>query len=71
MYFNETLNDWAKFDINKRTKFDAAISSGLAIMACNKNLYAPNQDKTKLKLNLSFAKYKNKGSQSEIIKNYG
>jgi hypothetical protein len=40
-------------------------------MACNKNLYAPNQDKTKLKLNLSFAKYKNKGSQSEIIKNYG
>jgi len=41
MYFNETLNDWAKFDINKRTKFDAAISSGLAIMACNKNLYKP------------------------------
>jgi len=45
MYFNNTLNDWAKFDINKRTKFDAAISSGLAIMACNKNLYAPNQKK--------------------------
>ena len=43
MYFNNTLNDWAKFDINKRTKFDAAISSGLAVMACNKNRYAPNQ----------------------------
>ena len=25
-----TLNDWAGFDINKRTKFDAAISSGLS-----------------------------------------
>ena len=71
MYFNNTLNDWAKFDINKRTKFDAAISSGLAIMACNKNLYAPNQEKTKLKLNLNIARYKNDGSQSTIIKNYG
>ena len=30
MYFNTTLNDWAKFDINNRTKFDAAISSGLS-----------------------------------------
>ena len=71
MYFNNTLNDWAKFDINKRTKFDAAISSGLAIMACNKNLYAPNQEKQKLKLNLNIARYKNDGSQSKIIKNYG
>jgi hypothetical protein len=34
MYFNTTLNEWSRFDINKRTKFDAAISSGLAIMAC-------------------------------------
>jgi hypothetical protein len=71
MYFNNTLNDWAKFDINKRTKYDAAISSGLAIMACNKNLYAPNQEKQKLKLNLNIARYKNDGSQSKIIKNYG
>ena len=48
MYFNETLNDWSKFDITKRTKFDASISSGLAIMACNKNLYRPAQkDKSK------------------------
>ena len=30
MYFTDTLNDWASFDINNRTKFDAAISSGLA-----------------------------------------
>ena len=41
LYFNETLNDWAKFDINNRTKYDAAISSGLAIMACNRHLYSP------------------------------
>ena len=68
MYFNETLNDWAKFDINKRTKHDASISSGLAIMACNKNRYKPNQDRTRKKLNISFAKYSNNGSVSRIIK---
>ena len=33
MFFNKTLIDWAKFDINNRTKHDASISSGLAIMA--------------------------------------
>ena len=51
LYFNETLEDWAKFDINNRTKYDAAISSGLAIMACNRHLYRPNADikKTKTK----------------------
>jgi hypothetical protein len=68
MYFNKTLNDWAKFDINKRTKFDAAISSGLAIMACNKNRYAPNaQKQLKKEVNFSFAKYNNKGNISKII----
>ena len=68
MYFNTTLNDWAKFDINKRTKFDAAISSGLAIMACNKNLYTPKPiNKLKNKVNFSFAKYNNKGNFSKII----
>jgi len=35
-YFQRTLEDWAKFNINNRTKHDASISSGLAIMACNK-----------------------------------
>ena len=28
MYFQRTLEDWAKFNINNRTKFDATISSG-------------------------------------------
>ena len=68
MYFSQTLNDWAKFDINKRTKFDAAISSGLAIMACNRHLYRPNPKAQKPKLNIHIAKYKNAGSISEIIK---
>jgi hypothetical protein len=68
MYFNNTLNDWAKFDINKRTKFDAAISSGLAVMACNKNRYAPNQTRElKSKVNFSFSKYNNNGNFSKII----
>ena len=31
-----------RFDINKRTKHDASISSGLAIMANNRHLYRPN-----------------------------
>jgi hypothetical protein len=67
MYFNETLNDWSKFDINKRTKFDAAISSGLAIMACNRNLYRPVPQLEKRKLNLRIAKYTNSGAFSKII----
>ncbi len=69
MYFNETLNDWAKFDINKRTKFDAAISSGLAIMACNRHLYRPVNVKEKKPLNFSLSKYSNDGVTSKIIKN--
>ena len=69
IYFNETLNDWSRFDINKRTKFDATISSGLAIMACNRHLYRPNASVEKPKLNISIAKYSNKGGASKIIKN--
>jgi len=68
MYFNETLNDWAKFDINKRTKFDASISSGLAIMACNRHLYRPNAVVEKPKLNINIATYNNSGNTSQIKK---
>ena len=69
MYFNETLQDWAKFDINNRTKFDATISSGLAIMACNRHLYNPNAKIEKEKINISIARYKQKGLQSKLIEN--
>jgi hypothetical protein len=68
MYFNTTLNDWAGFDINKRTKFDAAISSGLAIMACNRHLYHPRPQVEKNKINLKIAKYTNTGGLSKIMK---
>ena len=68
MYFNKTLNDWARFDITKRTKFDATISSGLAIMACNRHLYKPNPNTQKQELKLNIAKYNNKGAISKIIK---
>ena len=68
MYFNETLNDWSKFDINKRTKFDATISSGLAIMACNRHLYAPNAKIQRKEVNISISRYNNKGANSTIIK---
>ena len=67
MYFNTTLNDWAKFDINNRTKFDAAISSGLAIMAVNRNLYSPSAERQKQKLNLKISRYSNAGSVSKLI----
>jgi hypothetical protein len=67
LYFNELLNDWAKFDINNRTKYDASISSGLAIMACNKNKYRPIPIRTKNEINLGIRRYNNDGSMSQII----
>jgi hypothetical protein len=68
MYFQRTLEDWAAFDINNRTKHDASISSGLALMACNKNKYRPNAQVIKEKVSLSFAKYNNDGNNSKIFK---
>ena len=68
MYFQRTLEDWAKFNINNRTKHDASISSGLAIMACNKTMYKPIADRSMKKINLGIKKYNNEGSISKIIK---
>ena len=67
-YFQRTLEDWATFDINNRTKHDASISSGLAIMACNKNRYAPVNKITRKIVNLGIKKYNNEGTLSKIIK---
>jgi hypothetical protein len=64
MYFTRTLEEWARFDINNRTKFDASISSGLAIMANQKGLYLPVQKQSKISLN--FATYTNNGNYSEL-----
>ena len=67
MYFQETLEDWARFNINARTNHDASISSGLAIMACNKNKYIPTYKKEVTNIPLGFKKYNNKGTTSKII----
>ena len=68
MYFQKTLEDWAQFDINNRTKYDATISSGLAIMACNKNKYKPVADRVIKSIDLGIKRYNNNGSLSKIIK---
>ena len=68
MYFQDTLEDWARFDINKRTNHDASISSGLAIMACNKNKYMPTEKREIVSVPLGFKKYNNQGTTSKIIK---
>ncbi len=66
MPFSRTLEDWAKFDISNRTKFDASISSGLAVMACQRHLYQPVKKQSNIIVN--FARYNNKGNRSEIIR---
>jgi hypothetical protein len=57
MPFNFTLEDWMAFDVTNRTKFDASISSGLAIMAVNRRLYTPKEQAREVTVNLKM--YKN------------
>ncbi len=64
MIFTRTLEDWARFDISNRTKFDASISSGLAIMATQKHLYTP--EKKQSKISVTFARYSNQGITSQL-----
>jgi hypothetical protein len=66
-YFQRTLDDWSKFNINNRTTHDASISSGLALMACNKNKYRPVPKLIKQQYDLGIKKYDNRGSLSKII----
>jgi len=66
-YFQRTLDDWAKFNINNRTSHDASISSGLALMACNKNKYRPVPKLIRQQYDLGIKKYDNRGSLSKII----
>ena len=67
VYFQRTLEDWAKFNINNRTKHDASISSGLALMACNKHRYSPVNKKIIKPLDLGIKRYDNRGTTSKII----
>ncbi len=64
MYFDDTLEDWARFDISKRTEHDATISSGYCIMANQKTMYLP--EVKKVMATIKIAKFTNKGLQSEI-----
>ncbi len=66
MYHQKTLEDWSKFNINNRTKHDASISSGLAIMACNKNRYVPIAQRQTKSINLGIKRYDNTGYVSKI-----
>ena len=66
MYFNKTLEDWARFDITNRTKHDATISSGLALMAIKKYMFVPEVKESKI--SIKFVKYDNSGNRSQIIK---
>jgi hypothetical protein len=67
MYFNRTLNDWVKFDINKRTDHDASISSGLAVMACNRNLYRATAPRSIKKIDIGIGRYNQSGGRSKLI----
>ena len=49
MYFNATMEDRIGFKIDKRTKFDLTISSGLALLAAQKTKTKPRADFTEHK----------------------
>jgi hypothetical protein len=67
MYFQRTLEDWAKFNINNRTSHDASISSGLALMACNKHRYTPINKRKTEPVDIGIKRYDNSGYTSKII----
>ena len=69
MYFQRTLEDWARFDITKRTAHDASISSGLALMAVHRFKYRPRTERTTKKIDIGFSRYNNKHGRSRIINN--
>lgn len=64
MLFTETLIDWARYDITNRTKHDASISSGLAIMATRKHKFIAVKEQSKISFN--FVSYDNSGTHSKI-----
>ena len=66
--FDATLNDWARFDYDNRTKYDATISSGLAIMAVNRLDILPTVPRETKRIDLGLKTYDNTGSHSKLIK---
>lgn len=69
MPFNETLRDWSKFNPDDRTKYDATISSGLAIMACQTEKYKGVKKERTVKSINFVKKFSNTGSIGSLIRN--
>jgi hypothetical protein len=65
MPFNRTLESWAKYDISKRTLYDATVSSGFAVMANQKGRYLPQKKANEI--SITFARYDNTGVKSKLI----
>jgi len=65
MPFERTLNDWLHFDINKRTKFDAGISSGLALMAINRVSYIQKTIAKPIQIKIKTYNHNNNNIESE------
>tara|TARA_R110002020_G_scaffold63770_7_gene169853 strand:- start:4822 stop:6906 length:2085 start_codon:yes stop_codon:yes gene_type:complete len=64
-YFNTLLDDWSRFDITNRTKYDASISSSLALLASQKYV----KPKKEVQAYSPFVrKYSNKGMFSKKIR---
>ena len=59
MPFERTLRDWLKFDVANRTKFDATIASGYAIMAVNRRPYIEPKKAGTGVASVSFKTYSN------------
>ena len=55
MYLNRTLEDWIGFKIDNRTKFDLTISSGLCLLAAQKEKLKPKSNFSERKF---FRRYK-------------
>ena len=63
LYFQRTLEDWAKFDINNRTNMMLLLVLVLALMACNKNRYSTSKiEEKRTQYDLGIKKYDNKGT---------
>ena len=64
-YFNKLLEDWSKFEIDNRTKYDATVASSIALLAAQKYI-KPKREQT-FDMKKFVRKYKNTGLISKRI----
>ena len=67
MPFSRTLNDWLRFELRKRTDYDASISSGLAIMAIRKHHITPHKPRETKVISVPFGTFDNSGNRSRLL----